>query len=58
MLFTIITVCYNSENTIGKTLASIDEQSFKDYEHIIIDCESTDGTLETIERLSNQNRIV
>jgi glycosyltransferase involved in cell wall biosynthesis len=58
MLFTIITVCYNSENTIGKTLASIDAQSFKDYEHIIIDGQSTDGTLEIIERLSNQNRIV
>jgi len=58
MLITIITVCYNSEKTIGKTLDSIDRQSFKGYEHIIIDGKSTDRTLEIISRGSSENRVV
>jgi len=44
-LFSIITVCYNSEQTISRTIASIDGQTFGDWEHIIIDGASTDNTL-------------
>lgn len=40
----IITVCYNSENTIKKTLESVLAQSTKDFEYLIIDGGSTDNT--------------
>ena len=33
----IITICYNSEKTISKTLKSLKSQTFKDFEHIVID---------------------
>ena len=48
MLFSIITVCYNSANTIKKTFDSVLEQSCKDYEFLIIDGGSSDGTLQII----------
>ena len=47
-LFSIITVCFNSEKTIERTLKSIASQSFKDYEYIVVDGASTDGTLNII----------
>lgn len=49
-LFTIITVCYNSEKTIEKTIQSILNQSCEDYEYLIIDGGSTDTTLEIIKK--------
>lgn len=48
--FSIITVCFNSEKTIEKTLQSVLNQTCRDYEYIIIDGKSTDRTLEIIER--------
>ena len=45
----IITVCYNSERSILDTLKSVDEQTWKNIEHIIVDGGSTDKTLEIIE---------
>ncbi len=45
----IITVCYNSERSILNTVKSVDEQTWKNIEHIIIDGGSTDKTLEIIE---------
>lgn len=50
MLFSIITVCFNSEKTIGRTIKSVLEQTYQDYEYIIVDGESTDHTLEVIYR--------
>ena len=41
---TIITVVKNNVKGIVKTLESINSQSFMNYEHIIIDSNSTDGT--------------
>ena len=48
MLFTIVTVCFNSVGTIRKTFDSILEQDFDDYEYIVVDGASTDGTVELI----------
>jgi glycosyltransferase involved in cell wall biosynthesis len=45
----IITVCYNSYDTIEKTFQSIKSQSYQNIEYIVVDGGSTDGTLKFIE---------
>ena len=47
-VISIITVCYNAECEIKATLKSVKEQSFKNYEYIIIDGASKDNTLSVI----------
>lgn len=47
-LFSIITPVLNNKEGIIKTINSLKIQEFKDFEHIIIDGGSTDGTLEII----------
>lgn len=44
----LITVCFNSSKTIGHTLISVREQSYKNIEHIIIDGASCDETIKII----------
>lgn len=44
-LFSIITITYNAEKEIGATLKSVDAQTCKDYEHLIIDGASRDNTV-------------
>ena len=48
MKISIITVSYNSADTIGHTLNSVSEQNYDDIEHIIVDGKSTDNTLEVV----------
>lgn len=50
MLFSIVTVSLNSQDTLADTLRSVAGQSFVDYEHVIIDGASSDGTLSIIEQ--------
>lgn len=45
MKISIITVCLNSEKTIEQTIQSVIGQEYDDYEYIVIDGGSTDGTL-------------
>lgn len=52
-LFSIITVCYNAADTIERTLKSVDNQSFRDYEHLVLDGASTDGTQSIVGKYSN-----
>ena len=49
-LISIITVCYNSEKTIERSIQSIINQSYKNIEFIIIDGSSSDNTLEIIDK--------
>lgn len=49
-LFSIATPCYNSAKTIERTMKSVLAQEFKDYEYIIVDGGSTDGTLDIIKQ--------
>lgn len=58
MRFSIITVCYNAVHTIEETILSVQRQTFKDYEHIIIDGGSTDGTLEIIDKYREKFSVV
>ena len=49
----IITVSFNSEKTIERTLESIGEQVYDDVECIIVDGSSSDGTLEIIKKYAS-----
>ncbi|MDC0280910.1 glycosyltransferase, partial [Akkermansiaceae bacterium] len=49
MKISLITCCYNSEETITDTFSSIRGQSFKGFELIVIDGNSTDRTKEIIQ---------
>lgn len=45
-LFTIITSTLNMVNTVERCVESVAAQTFRDYEHIVVDGASTDGTVE------------
>jgi glycosyltransferase involved in cell wall biosynthesis len=53
--FSIITVVKNNINTIERTIKSVLSQDFLDFEYIIIDGDSTDGTKELIKNYSDRN---
>lgn len=44
-LFSIVTVCFNAQDELAGTLADLRRQTFDDYEYVVIDGASTDGTL-------------
>lgn len=48
MKFSIITICKNASESIGVTIESVLKQKHDDYEHIIIDGASEDGTMEIL----------
>ncbi len=45
----IVTVSYNSEKTIGRTIESVLGQTYKNIEYIIVDGASKDGTMDVVE---------
>lgn len=51
----IITVNFNNNLGLQKTIRSIQSQSYTDYEHIIIDANSMDGSKETITKYSAES---
>jgi len=50
MLFSIITVTYNAAQWLERTIQSVISQSYPNIEYIIIDGNSTDGTLDLIKK--------
>lgn len=52
MKLSIITVCYNNKVGLKHTLTSIQEQTSNDFEYIVIDGASTDGSAELLEKYS------
>ncbi len=53
LLLSVVTVSYNSDNTIEQTIQSVLNQTYKDIEYIIVDGKSTDKTLEIIKKYEN-----
>lgn len=58
MKITIVTVVYNRVNTIGRAIESVLNQTYKNIEYIVIDGDSTDGTMEVISKYGNQIQTV
>ena len=57
-LLSIITVTRNAERTLPSTLASLDAQTCRLFEHIIIDGASTDSTVEQAGKFAAPNRTI
>lgn len=53
-LFTIVTVTFNARETIERTLKSVASQLYGNYEHLIVDGASTDGTFELVATFPRQ----
>ena len=56
MRFSIITTVHNAEKYILKNIESVQMQTFKDFEHFIIDDCSTDKTWQVIESIKNKKK--
>lgn len=55
-LVSVITPVYNGENTISKTIESVINQTFNDFEMIIVDDISTDNTKKIVEKYTKQDK--
>ena len=58
MKISIITISFNSEKTIEKTIRSVLDQNYQNYEFIIIDGESTDKTINIIKKYKKYIKLV
>lgn len=56
-LISVITITFNAEKELPATMKSVSRQTFRDFEHLIIDGASTDNTLK-IAREVRQTRIL
>ena len=54
MLFSIITIVYNGESLIGGTMQSVVNQTFTDYEYLIVDGHSKDGTFAIVQEFQKK----
>lgn len=55
MKLLVITVTYNAEKTLERTLKSVQEQTYPYLEHLIVDGASTDGTVALIQKYTSDN---
>lgn len=57
MRFTVFTPCYNSEQFLHRVLESLEAQEFRDFEWLVINDASRDGTKEVIEQFISVTEI-
>lgn len=55
--FTVATVTYNAAAQIERTIASVEDQDYPHVEHLIIDGNSQDATLEAVHHYQERNSI-
>src|SRR5690554_3588706 len=53
----IITVTYNADNTLERTIKSVQEQTYPFVEHVIVDGNSTDKTVRVIQKYDNEKLV-
>lgn len=58
MKVSIITIAYNSEETIEETIKSVIAQDYPEIEYLIIDGASKDGTMAIVEKYRDQIQVV
>lgn len=56
-LISVITVCFNAEQTIAETIKSVKRQDCPNFEYILVDGCSTDGTAELVQSLNKDGWI-
>ena len=54
MKYSIITVNYNNKDGLQRTIESVINQSFRDFEFIVIDGDSTDGSADLLRKYDKQ----
>ena len=54
MRYTIITINYNNKEGLERTIKSTAKQTFKNFEYIVIDGGSTDGSVEVIKQYASE----
>lgn len=57
MKLSIITINYNNADGLRKTLESVAAQTYRNFEHVIVDGASTDNSLQIIKEYVNNNSI-
>ena len=57
-LISLITPCYNAEKYLAKTFLSLESQSYKNWEWIVIDDCSRDGSLALLQQIGDKDRRV
>jgi glycosyltransferase involved in cell wall biosynthesis len=57
-ILSVITVCFNAEKTIAKTILSVSQQSYQYIEHIIVDGASTDGTMNIVNNYKDNIAVI
>ena len=54
MIFSVITVTFNDASNLARTKDSVTSQSFKDFEWIIVDGNSTDNTIYLLDKINSE----
>lgn len=57
-LISVITVTYNAAQVIAKTMESLRQQTFRDFEHLVIDGASKDATLREISKFNLPETVI
>jgi hypothetical protein len=56
-LVSIVTITLNSADYLGDLIAAVEAQTYENIEHVLIDGESTDGTVDLIREYADRRRV-